>query len=130
MGRLEAVGVNAPQIEYWNGPAGDKWANLADSQDVMLEALGAAAMEACDIRPGHAIIDIGCGSGTTTIEIARRVGAGGRVLGVDISTPILDVGRARIEAAGIDGVTFENADGPRLIHSRLGRSTGYFRASA
>ncbi len=110
MGRLEAVGVNAPQIEYWNGPAGDKWANLADSQDVMLEALGAAAMEACDIRPGHAIIDIGCGSGTTTIEIARRVGAGGRVLGVDISTPILDVGRARIEAAGIDGVTFENAD--------------------
>ena len=32
MGRLEAVGVNAPQIEYWNGPAGDRWASLADSQ--------------------------------------------------------------------------------------------------
>ena len=81
MGRLEAVGVNAPQIEYWNGPAGDRWAKLADSQDVMLEALGLAAMGACDIKPGHTVLDTGCGCGTTTFEIARRVGAEGRVLG-------------------------------------------------
>ena len=110
MGRLEAVGVNAPQIEYWNGPAGDKWANLADSQDIMLEFLGSTAMNACDIHPGHTVMDIGCGSGTTTIEIARRVGAEGRVLGIDISTPMLDVARARLEALGIDGVTFDNQD--------------------
>ena len=110
MGRLEAVGVNAPQIEYWNGPAGDKWAGLADSQDVMLGALGSAAMDACDIQPGHTVLDVGCGSGTTTIEIARRIGAEGRVLGIDISTPMLDIGRARLEALEIDGVTFENKD--------------------
>lgn len=110
MSRLEAVGVNAPQIEYWNGPAGDKWARLADTQDAMLAALGAAAMNACDIQPGHAVLDVGCGSGTTTIELARRVGDEGRVLGIDISTPMLDVGRARIEAQAVDGVTFENRD--------------------
>ena len=110
MGRLEAVGVNAPQIEYWNGPAGDRWASLADSQDVMLDALGAAAMDACDIQPGHTVLDTGCGSGATTIEIARRVGAKGRVLGVDVSAPMLDVGRARLEALEIDGVTFDNKD--------------------
>ncbi len=110
MGRLEAVGVSASQIEYWNGPAGDKWANLADSQDIMLEFLGSAAMNACDIHPGHTVMDIGCGSGTTTIEIARRVGAEGRVLGIDISTPMLDVARARLDALGIDGVTFDNQD--------------------
>ena len=108
--RLEPVGVNAPQIEYWNGPAGDKWATFADSQDAILESLGSAAMHACGIHPGHAVIDIGCGSGTTTIEIARRVGAEGRVLGVDISTPMLEVGRARLAALGVGGVTFENAD--------------------
>lgn len=110
MDRLEAVGVNAPQIEYWNGPAGDKWAKLADSQDIMLGALGSAAMDACDIRFGHIVLDVGCGSGTTTIEITRRVGAEGRVLGIDISTPMLDVGRARLEALGIDSVTFDNND--------------------
>jgi len=110
MNRLQAVGVNAPQIEYWNGPAGDKWARLADSQDIMLGALGMAALDACDIQLGQTVLDTGCGSGTTTIEIARRVDAEGRVLGIDISTPMLDVGRARLEALGIDGVTFDNND--------------------
>ena len=55
MGRLESTGLNAPQIDYWNGPAGDKWANFADSLDVMTEDLGSAAMDACDIRLGHAL---------------------------------------------------------------------------
>jgi SAM-dependent methyltransferase len=110
MGRLEAVGVNAPQIEYWNGPAGDHWAKLADSQDVMLEPLGLAAMGACDIQPGHTVLDTGCGSGTTTFEIARRVGAEGRVLGIDLSAAMLDVGRKRLDSHGIDNVTFENKD--------------------
>ena len=110
MSRLEAVGANAPQIEFWNGPTGDKWARLADSQDIMLGALGSAAMDACTIQLGHMVLDAGCGSGTTTIEIARRVGAEGRVLGIDISTPMLDVGRARLEALEIDGVTFANKD--------------------
>lgn len=110
MDPLEAVGVNAAQIEFWNGPAGDKWARLADVQDRMLESLGAAAMDACDVHPGHTVLDIGCGSGTTTFEIARRVGSGGRVLGVDLSAPMLDVGRARLDALGVEGVTFENKD--------------------
>ena len=110
MDRLEAVGVNASQIEYWNGPAGDKWARLADKQDILLEGLGAAAMEACDIKPGSMVLDVGCGSGTTTLEIARRVGPGGRVLGLDISAPMLDVGRTRLAALEVDGVTFDNKD--------------------
>jgi SAM-dependent methyltransferase len=76
----------------------------------MLEALGTAAMNACDIRPGHSVLDVGCGSGTSAIEIARRVGGGGRVLGIDISTPMLDVGRARLSALEFNNVTFENKD--------------------
>ena len=69
-----------------------------------------AAIEACDIQGGHTVLDIGCGSGQTTIEIARRVGAEGRVIGMDISTPMLEVGRARIKTLGITGMTFENRD--------------------
>jgi len=110
MARLEAVGANAAQIEFWNGPTGEQWAKLADNQDNMHQALGLAAMDACDIRPGHTVLDVGCGSGATTIEIARRIGAEGRVLGIDISTPMLNIGRARLEALEIDVVTFDNKD--------------------
>ena len=110
MNRLEAVGANAPQIEYWNGPAGDRWAELADSQDILLGALGLAAIDACDIQPGHTVLDIGCGSGTTTIETARLVGTEGHVFGIDISTPMLEIGRARLQSIENVGVTFDNKD--------------------
>ena len=110
MRHLEATGANAPQIEYWNGPAGDRWAKLADSQDIMLEALGSAAIAACDIQPGHAVLDIGCGSGTTTIETARMVGPEGHVVGIDISTPMLEIGRARLQSIDALNVTFDNKD--------------------
>ncbi len=108
--RIEAVGVNAPQIEYWNGPVGDRWARLVDTQERMLRALGSEAMNTCDIQSGHSVLDVGCGSGTTSIEIAGRVGRTGRVLGIDISTPMLEVGRARLGALDLDNVTFENKD--------------------
>jgi SAM-dependent methyltransferase len=110
MTRLAAEGVNAPQIEYWNGPAGDRWARLADTQDLMIGGMGEAAMEACAIEPGHSVLDIGCGSGSTTLDLAARVGPEGRVLGIDISTPMLEVADARRQAAGIDNIAFENMD--------------------
>jgi len=110
MDRLKAVGTNAPQIEYWNGPAGDKWARLADSQDSMLDALGQVAMDACEIASGHAVLDVGCGSGSTSMEMAGRVAPGGSVLGVDISTPMLAVGLERLRERHVEGLTFENRD--------------------
>ena len=76
----------------------------------MLGALGSAAMDACDIQLGHSVLDVSCGSGTTSIEIADRVGRVGRVFGIDISTPMLDVGRARLSALDINNVAFENKD--------------------
>lgn len=110
MTRLTAEGANAPQIEYWNGAAGDRWARLADTQDLMIGELGMAAMDACAIDAGQSVLDIGCGSGSTTLEIARRVGPGGRVLGIDISTPMLEVAEARRRDAGLDTIAFENRD--------------------
>ncbi len=110
MERFKPIGVNAPQIEYWNGPAGDKWARLADSQDIMLGALGRVAMDACEIGSGHAVLDVGCGSGNTSMEMAGRVAPGGTVLGVDISTPMLQIGFTRLRDRGIEGVTFHNGD--------------------
>ena len=42
MERTAPTGENAAQIDYWNGPAGEKWARLADEQELMLGHLGLA----------------------------------------------------------------------------------------
>ncbi|WP_370524047.1 methyltransferase domain-containing protein [Cellulomonas sp. APG4] len=60
-----------------------------------------------ELRPGMRLLDVGCGPGTLTVDLARRV-TPGEVIGVDRSAAVLDLARA--EAAGLDGVTFEVAD--------------------
>src|SRR5262245_26798019 len=95
----------------------------------MLAPLGAAAIRAADPEPGEQLIDVGCGCGPTTIELGRRVGPTGGVLGVDISAPQLAVARSRVEAEGLSGVvTFAEADAQTFafpgdadcVYSRMG----------
>ena len=99
---------NADQIAYWNAGAGETWASLQDRLDHQLEPLGRAAQDALEPRTGERILDIGCGSGQTTLDLLRAVAPGGRVLGVDISRPMLEVARRR--ADGLAGVSFQEAD--------------------
>ena len=110
MTALEAAGPNAAQITYWNESAGPTWVAMQDALDHELNELGFAAMAALAPVAGERLIDIGCGCGSTTLELARRVGAGGRVTGVDISAPMLAVARERAQAAGLDNVRFVQAD--------------------
>ena len=107
---LKPVGVNAPQIEYWNGPTGRRWADFAENQDAKLLPIGLAAIDYCDILPGQAVLDTGCGNGTTVFEISRRVGDEGRVLGIDISGPMLENARQRLAELGLRNVKFELND--------------------
>jgi SAM-dependent methyltransferase len=80
---------NADQIAFWNGLAGRQWVDRQEAQDVVLAPILAAALDRAAVRPGERVVDIGCGCGASTIALARLVGAGGRVLGVDISAPML-----------------------------------------
>jgi SAM-dependent methyltransferase len=60
--------------------------------------------------PGETLLDVGCGCGDTSLELARRVGAEGEVLGLDISAPMLDVARRRAKEDGARGLEFREAD--------------------
>jgi SAM-dependent methyltransferase len=100
--------ANAAQVAYWNEATGATWAELQEPLDRQLAPLGRRAMQALAPRPGEQILDIGCGSGETSLELAAAVGPGGQVLGVDISRPLLDVARRR--GAGVPGVAFIEAD--------------------
>jgi SAM-dependent methyltransferase len=86
---------NAAQIEYWNAAAGESWARFQEQLDRQIAPLGLESLRALAAVKAEAVIDIGCGCGQTSLELAARVGSEGRVVGVDISTPMLEVARRR-----------------------------------
>jgi SAM-dependent methyltransferase len=86
---------NANQADYWNGQGGRHWTERQELQDAVLAPVSDALFERAAIAAGESVVDIGCGCGATTLEIAARVGATGRVLGLDISTPMLARARER-----------------------------------
>lgn len=103
-----ADGPNAAQVAYWNEATGPTWAELQGPLDRQLAPLGRLAMAALAPQAGERVLDVGCGSGETTLELADAVAPGGEVVGADISRPLLDVARRR--AAGRAGVSFLEAD--------------------
>lgn len=88
------------------------WAEVADLLDVQLSPLGLRAIEALAPQIGEAVLDVGCGAGQSVLQLADRVGPGGRVTGVDIAPPLLDVARRR--AVGRSQVDFIECDALRL----------------
>ncbi|AJA08830.1 methylase involved in ubiquinone/menaquinone biosynthesis [Sphingopyxis fribergensis] len=82
----------------WNGDSGDRWAANLARLDLMLEDFGNAAIRAAHGQPGEHILDIGCGSGTSTFPLAEQVRPGGHVLGVDISGQLVEIARAAAPA--------------------------------
>ncbi len=103
-------GVNDDQSAYWNGEAGKRWVDGQEAMDVMLAPFGEKAMDAVGVPKGAEIIDLGCGCGGTTLELARRTGPMGRVLGIDISTPMLRRAQQRAGEAGLAHTLFINTD--------------------
>ena len=99
---------NADQIAYWNGPAGQRWAQRQTAQDIVLKPIADLVIDRAKLTPGERVIDVGCGSGATTIAFAREVAPSGHVLGVDISGPMLE--RARQSAPKDLPVDFVLAD--------------------
>jgi len=97
---IQAPRANADQIEYWNGEVGRRWVRRQATLDRVFAPLTAALLERAAPRPGERALDVGCGCGTTALALAERVGAGGHVLAVDVSRPMLDHARARAAAGG------------------------------
>jgi SAM-dependent methyltransferase len=101
---------NAAQIEYWNATAGETWALFQEQLDRQIAPLGLEALRALAPATGERIIDVGCGCGQTSLDLARRVGRNGHVVGVDISAPMLDVARHRPLSASAIRPEFREVD--------------------
>ena len=104
--------ANAEMLEYWNGAVGERWAAFQPVLDKALQAISDAALAFAAAKAGERVLDIGCGTGTTTYAFARVVGPSGSVTGVDISRPMLAAARARGT-----GVNFREGDAStQLFH--------------
>ncbi len=100
---------NADQIAYWNGLAGERWAKYQPQLERGMADITAALLPFAVAKSGERVLDIGCGSGGTSIAYAQAVGPTGAVTGVDVSKPMLEIARARPKPAGAN-VTFVEAD--------------------
>lgn len=101
--------VNAEQAEFWEETA-PTWVELADLFELVGAEPGRLAMERLELAGGERVLDVGCGTGPTTLELATRVGTAGRVVGLDISAGMLAEARARAERLGVANVEFRLAD--------------------
>ena len=97
------------QTTLWNGVAGSAWVEAQDLLDEVFRPLEDLLVAAVAAGFEGRVLDVGCGTGATTVAAARRLGAKGQSVGIDISEPMLAAARARAEREGASA-TFIHAD--------------------
>lgn len=97
-------------VEFWNDTLAEKFNRFREILMNGLSYHSRVPLERLTLEPGSSVVDVGCGWGDTAIELARKIGPQGHVLGLDCVDEFLEQGRADARAAGLDNVDFVAAD--------------------
>ena len=102
--------VNKNQKDFWSGKGGDIWVERQNAMDTMLSPLGEAALNKLNFNEEENVLDIGCGCGHTTLNIAKRIRPSGNVTGLDISEPMLKRAKESAVEMSITNTSFKCVD--------------------
>lgn len=116
--------MSIPDSASWVGEGGQRWLAYIDRFEGMVAPVGDALIARAEFCPGEKVVDVGCGGGINSLEIARLVAPGGSVLGVDIAHMLIQKAEERAWEAGLGNVEFycadaENAQLPMTGFDRL-----------
>ena len=103
-------GENAEAIEAWDGPLYDSWIKFREVVTTGLGAHGDAALQLVPPQEGQRVLDIGCGLGDTTQQIAALVGPTGEAVGVDAAENFIQTATAEAAEAGVENARFMALD--------------------
>jgi SAM-dependent methyltransferase len=101
--------TNLDQAQLWDGDEGAHWAEHQARYDAAIVRFHPAFMAAAAIAPADRVLDIGCGTGETTLEAARSA-VDGHALGIDLSSQMVDVARRAAIMAGVSNARFVTGD--------------------
>jgi ubiquinone/menaquinone biosynthesis C-methylase UbiE len=102
--------ANASYIECWNGVLTPKWLRFRHLLSSNGQVHSDLAYPTLDIRRGHRVLDVACGFGETTLELADRVGPLGSVLGIDCTQAFVEIAQRERHNTGITNVEYALAD--------------------
>ena len=102
--------ANTAQHEFWNTVAGPRWVGLGGAVERRVRRVNDLLLARSEVAAGESVLEIGCGTGAATAPFAEAVGERGRVVGIDISEPMLAGARKRIAESGLGNVTLLQAD--------------------
>jgi SAM-dependent methyltransferase len=101
--------TNADQAALWDGEEGAHWVRHQRRYEDLTGGFTAPLLDAAAVAEADRVLDIGCGSGQTT-RLAAQQARQGRALGIDLSSAMLERGRADAADAGVTNVVFEQGD--------------------
>jgi len=112
--------ANTAQHEYWNTVGGPRWIGLGGLVERRNLVFNDLLLGRSAVALGERVLEIGCGTGATTIPLAEAVGPRGWVVGVDISEPMLARARQRLDESGLGNISLVQADAQSTTSKRTG----------
>jgi SAM-dependent methyltransferase len=107
---LSANSANPDQEYYWNSASGKKWITFQAGIDATFSRINERLLERARPEIGNQVLDIGCGTGATSMDFARAVGSEGTIVGIDISQQLISLAEERRSESGLNQIAYQLAD--------------------